>query len=352
MRKSFLVVLTISGIAAHAAAECRHIVPPISVRELPADRYTAARSIAWRDAHRVLIGTRGHGIVEYDLDAGATTSIVPAGDIPGGIPDVEKLDTDGTTIVAFNRDRTDVAFNINKAKLVHTRREAVMRVMDIAVRDGKVAVLGYSFKPTRGGSGPVWIGNVGDSWDEFELLYDAGPKYDEYFRYSMPPHAGAIRFIDKDIVAFTLASEPGVFRYRIDGSALPRVGRDFTELVSPDLPLAIQKYSTDVNGRYQDLVNKNNNIDDLVILGNDPAVIVRQWAKGKVHWQLWLTSERAPVRKLTLGIEDARVAGGHLRCDALSSKLVCLFGKQTQPGQPDKPHVALFDVSKTVKRCD
>jgi hypothetical protein len=352
MRQSFLMAMTISAVTLPVAADCRHIVAPISVRELPADRYTAARSIAWRDSHRVLIGTRGHGIVEYDVDAGTTVPVVPAGDIPGGIPDVEKLDTDGSTIVAFNRDRTDVAFSISKAKFVHTRREAVMRVMDIAVRDGKVAVLGYSFKPRGGGSGPVWIGNVGDAWDELELLYDAGPKYDEYFRYSMPPHAGAIRFIDKDTVAFTLASEPGVFRYRIDGSALPPLGRDLTDLVSSDLPLAMQKYSTDINGRYQELVNKNRNIDDLVVLNNDPAIVVRQWAKGKVHWQVWLASERAPVRKLTLGIEDARVAGGHLRCDALSSKLVCLFGKQTQPGQPDKPFVALFDVSKIVKRCD
>jgi hypothetical protein len=352
VRSGILAMLIAAVIAMPSVADCRLTVAPTFVRELAPDQYTSARSIAWRDDHRVLIGTRGHGIVEYDTNTASAKPIVGGSDIPAGMPDVEKLDTDGTTIVAFNRDRTDVAFDLRKGKLVHTRRAAVMRIMDMAVRDGKVAVLGYSFKPADGGSSPVWLGDVGASWEEHELLYDAGPKFDDYFRFALAPHAGAVRFIDKDTVAFVLPSEAGVFRYRTDGTALPRLGRDMTELITPDVPLIAKKYNTDVAARYQEVVNRTPTIDDLVILAGDgPAVVVRRWSKGKVSWELWIASERA-TRKLRLGIEDSRVAGGHLRCDAFLSKVACLFGKQTQPGQPDKPYLALFDVSKTVKQCD
>lgn len=346
-------ILVFTAVAIPANADCHLVIPQTSIRELPSSQFTGARSITWRDDRRLLIGTRGHGILEYDSVTGDTKPLVASGEIPSGIPDVEKLDTDGVTVVAFNRDRTDVAFDLTKNKMVHTRRAAVMRVMDLAVNDGKVALLGYSFAPRAGGNGPVWIGDVGAGWDEHQLLYDAGPKYDEYFRFAMAPHAGAVRFLDKDTVGFVLASEPGVFRYRVaDGSPLPRLGNDMTDLVMPELPDLIQKYSTDVAARYSKVVNRAPTIDDLVSFRGSPAVVVRRWKTGTVYWELWFASAGA-TRKVRLDLTDSRVIGGHLRCDASSSsKLACLYGKQIQPGRPDQPHVVLFDISKAVKRCD
>lgn len=331
-------VLIVALIATPGQAGCRLMVKPLSVRELPREQYAAARSVAWRDEKRLLIGTRGNGIIEYDVAAGSGKTLISGEALPHGIDDVEKLDTDGKTVVAFNRDRVDVAFDLQRRKFSHTRRAAIMRIADLAVRDGNVAVLGYSFSQS-GGGGPVWFGRTGAGWDEHTLAYTAKDQ-DAFHRTAFPPYAGAIRFLDANTAAFITPAAPGVFRVRTDGTSLPPLGRDMTELVA-DVSAALR--APDLPARYAQL-NKLLTIDDLVVLPEGPAVIVRGWTKGKTHWQLWrVHAEKQATEKVVLDVSDARTVGAHLRCDAWQSRLACIT---------DEPRLMLFDVAKPTKTCE
>ena len=345
------MALVAGAISAPAGAGCIAGLPPTVTRELPTPQFVSARSVAWLDAQRVLIGTRASGILSYDISRGTAAPLVPGDGLPQGIPAVEKLDTDGTTVVAFNGDRSDVAFDIKQRKMVHARRRVVMRILDMAVRDGHVAVLGFSPNVSPKGKGILWAGEIGAPWEETTLLHPSRREDDDYFLYAFAPHGGAVRFLDRDTIAFITPAEPGIFRRKLDGRELPRLGAGMTDLVMPDLPEMMKLYNEDVEKRYANVVNRQPAIDDLVVTPQGPAVVVRRWGGGKVWWELRYPDARAAARTIRLGIEDKRVAGGHLRCAAKGSALACVFGRQTQLGHPDRPQFVLFDLTRPVQSC-
>lgn len=328
MRTSIFVMLIAAVLSHQGVADCRSPVQPISVRELP--QYAAARSVAWRDDRRVLIGTRSSGIVEYDLSTNRGRTL------PGtqSIDDIENLDTDGKTVVAFNRDHTDVVYDLTTETIVHKRRKAVMRVMDAAVRDGQVAILGFSFDKNSPG-GPLWIGKAGADWREYKLLYDKSKKADAFFRTAVSPYAGAVKFVDAKTVAIITPFARGVRLW--DGTKLSTLGGDMTALETNLTPM-IQ--DNDLAKRYREL-NKVHLADDLVVLPEGPALIVRNGVKGNVRWSLWLPAANAPTPKWPLAIESNKADGVHMRCDARARKLVCIISG-------DPPRLTLFDTAKAV----
>lgn len=351
MRRILPVTILAAAAVSTATAACLSTLAPHLVRELPQDHYVSAGSIAWRDDGRILIGTRTTGIMEYVVATGATSPAVPGVDIPNGLPAVEKLDTDGRTVVAFNSDRSDIAFDLAARKMLHARRNVAMRVMDIAVSGDRVAILGYPFRVQTPRKGQLWVGSIGAPWEELTLLREFEPKTDAIARYAVAPHAGAVRFIDAKTVAMVTPAEPGVIRYRIDGTALPTLGADLTELVIPSLPDMLLKFNQDVIGRYEQIMNRQPTADDLVVTSKGLAVVVRRWANGNVWWELWFPELRKTERTIRLGIQDKRTAGGHLRCAGRGTLLACMFGKATQLGRPDRSHLVLFDLMATKTRC-
>jgi hypothetical protein len=220
-----------------------------------------------------------------------------------------------------------------------------MRIMDLAVRDGNVAVLGYSYDSRRRG-GPLWTGKPGAPWEEHRLLYDASQRHDARYRTALAPYAGAVVFLDDHTVATITPVEAGVRRYRIsDGAALPVLGPDMT-LLAADLTEAI--LDTDLGKRYEQL-NRHATIDDLVALNSGPAVVVRTWSNGRTRWSLWLPSESSATRRLPLGVEDSRTIGAHLRCDGRGWRLACIGGADGRKSKAGA--VYLFDLEKAVRAC-
>lgn len=325
--------------ALNVTAACRFALKPVSVRELPPADYAAARGVAWLDDRYVLIGTRGNGIVKYDLDRGRGQSIVNGAELPKGIPDVEDLSTDGAAIVAFNRDRSDVVFDLKSGTLAHTRRTATMRVMDMDIRGGKVALLGYSFVP--GGGGPLWIGAPGAAWPKYKLVFDPTKKHDAFFREAIAPYAGAVRFLDDETIALVSPAQIGVRRYRLDGTALPALGTDMKELAADLLP-AIRAAGLDA--RYN-ILNERRLIEDLLTLPDHAAgVVVRRWADGRVSWQLWVAVETGATKRVDLAVTDP-AATAHARCDARGSRIACCVAGSRLT------RLVVFDLRKMEKIC-
>jgi hypothetical protein len=331
MRTGISLMLIAAVFPLHGSADCRSPVQPAFVRELP--QYAAARSVAWRDDDRLLIGTRNSGVVEYDLSAKRFRTL------PGttAIDDIENLDTDGKTVLAFNRDHTDVVYDIDTATVVHKRRKAIMRVMDLAVHGGRVAALGFSFDKNNPG-GPLWLGKPGADWQQHQLLYDTSKKADARFRTAVSPYAGAVTFADANTVAVVTPFAAGVMRYRIsDGASLQVLGKDMAELVW-DVSQVIEH--NDLRVRY-DALGKRQIADDLVVLPEGPAVIVRGTSKGKAGWSLWLPSLNHTTRKWALGIGSNDPVGAHMRCDARGPVLACIVTGRV-------PRLALFSTAKAV----
>lgn len=335
MRVSIAGMLIAALFTTRGAADCAAL-QPVSLRELPQPDYAAARSVVWRDDHRLLIGTRGKGIVEYDLSAKSPRGkpIVNAADIG----DVEDLDTDGKTVVAFNRERVDITFDLNAGKLVKSRQQAAMRVIDLVVRDGRVAVLGYSFTPSE--QGGLWLGKAGAPWREHKLLYETGKTANAFFREAGAPYAGAMTFIDAETVAVITPVAVGVRRFTLaDGKPLPTLGKDMTALVN-DLTAAVT--TNDLDARYA-RINAIAVIDDLVALPDGAAVVVRTTARNKVQWALWRPFEgKRRTAKVPLSVDDSHLIGAHLRCDARGWKVVCVV-------RGEKPRLVEFDAGMVTK---
>jgi hypothetical protein len=346
--RRLLVAAALAAVACDAAAAlCTETLAPALQRKLPRDRYPAAHSVAWLDDDNVIIGSRG-GIVQYSISKDVAKTLVMNLDVPNGLPAAERLRTDGKTLVAFGTDRSDIAYDLAKQKIVHARRTAAMLVSDMAVRGDEVVVLGFPMKH-QGDVGPLWIGKVGAPWDDLKLLRAADPKSVDVLQFAMAPYGGAVLFLSDNTIAAISPAEAGVMRYKPDGTPLPKLGTDLVELLMPKMPDVILRYGQDVMGRYTEIVNKQPLADDLVNTPQGIAIVVRRWDAGKVWWEAWFPNAKSLARRIRLGVEDKRVAGGVLRCDNRGARLACLFGAQTEFNKPDQPYLLVFNW-KDVKR--
>jgi hypothetical protein len=143
--------------------------------------------------------------------------------------------------------------------------------------------------------------------------------------------------------------EPGVIRNRLDGTPLPPLGSYLRELVIPALPEMVSRYSVDFAGRYREVLNKQLLADDLIETSDGLAIVVRRWAAGRVGWELLFPDARGARRRVRLDVEDVRAAGGHMRCDARGTKVACIYGRFVAADKPNRPHVVLFDLTRTKR---
>jgi hypothetical protein len=351
LRRSLIAIsvfASFSTLAAAAAVEC-DALKPLSVRALAPEKYPAAHTLAFLDAGHVAIGSRS-GIHSLDLATFKLEPLVSAAQAPGGLPAVQKLRSDGRTIVAFNNSRGDAAYSVADRRLLYSRESFKLLVSDIDVDGSTVVVLGYPLTLKGKGTAALWIGKLGSEWDEYKAVHPLDPAAAAIMRYAFAPHGGAV-LIDEGIVYMVNPAEAGVARHRLDGTALATLAPSLTSLTVPNLPDTIMKYGADPEARYREIVNKQSVADDLVRLPDGVAIVVRKWTAGKVGFELWYPNESGIVRRTRLEVEDTRVAGGHLRCDARGPTLACMFGKATDLQHPDVPSVVVFDTSKARKEA-
>lgn len=347
MRRVILAA-ALAAAAVHARAACVEKLAPSMQRKLPQDRFLSAHSTAWLDDDTLLIGSR-NGIFRYAISKDTSKTLVTNASIPNGLPAAEKVHTDGKTLVAFATDRSDIAFDLKKENLVHTRRTAAMLVSDLAVRGDSLAVLGFPMRP-EGDAGPLWIGKVGADWDDFKPLQKANADVNDIARFAIAPYGGAVLYLNDGTIAAISPSQPGILRYKANGSPLPRLGSELHELVIPKLPDVVMRYGTDVAARYTAVINQQAVADDLINTSEGLAIVVRRWENGTVWWELWFPDAKKTKRRIRLGLEDKRTAGGYLRCDGRGARIACMFGAQTEYLKPDQPYLVLFNLKEAECR--
>lgn len=340
-------LLAVVAFAVTAGAACVETAMPFIHRELPAAKgFAFATDLAWMPNGRLLIGARD-GVFDYSAADGSARRVVSGASVPAGLPMVERLETDGATVVASSLDYSDIVFDLAKGKVAHGRRLPEMLIFDTAVRGKTQVVLAVPVMLRGVDIGSLWVGEAGRPWKTFQLLRAAGAGLTEAVRRTPPPYGGAMVLGADGTISMITPVEPGVLRYRLDGAPLPPLGRELRELVIPALPEMVSRYNIDLVGRYRNVLNKQPLADDLIETADGLAIVVRRWAVDRVWWELWFPDERSTRRRVRLGVEDVRAAGGHMRCDARGSQVACIYGKFTGDDLPNRPHVAFFDLTKT-----
>lgn len=331
-----------------AAAPCVETLAPTNVTPVSEPALAYASSVAWRDDRTLLISARS-GIVAYDLISRTATPLVAGVAPPSGLPRAIGLDSDGKDVVAFNLDQSDLAADAHTGRVVTARRDGALQIADVAVHAGTAAILGFPFHLKTSEFAQLWIGKPGAPWTSFHPLHPISEAADEIVRYAVAPLGGAVTFARDGTIAMISPAEPGVFRYRVDGTPLPTLGAEIRELVVPRMREATFGYRLDYVGRYREILNKQPLIDDLVDTPDGLAIVVRRWSEGAVHWELWFPGPRTVRRRVALGLQDPGVAGGHLHCSTRGPRLACTYGTITPPDQPWTPQLALFDLRSVTR---
>jgi hypothetical protein len=329
-----------------AASPCTESLDPTLFRELPLSTLRRAQSVAWIDDASVAIGA-DNGVFTYGLAKGALRQVVPR----ATLPDIEDIATDGRTLVAYNQDYSDIAVDLASGKVLSQRtRTPGLQMLDIAVRDRSMFVLGFPVPFKRNENGVVWRGGIGGKWETFRKLLTLDQEATMIVQAAFAPLGGAMVVQKDGTIAAISPAEAGVMRVRADGTILPALGVRLSELVVPRLHEVRRIFARDVNGRYAQILNKQPIADDLVETSDGLAVVVRRANAGKIGWELWFPEPAGgATRRIRLGLQDQRIAGGHLRCHARGTRMACLFGKATKLFSPDVPYLAVFDLAR-VKR--
>lgn len=327
-----------------AGAACVERLAPASVVALPRPEFLRARDVTWQDDGRVLIGGSA-GIRSYTLATGASASLVRESEIK----EVQRLESDGVTVVATNMEFTDIAADARTGNVRERRQRMAMGITDLSVHGTTMAVLGVPRRIPGVEYGTVWLGSVGAPWESFSQLRPTPADRVDVVRKTFPPYGGAILQMRDGSIAAVTPYEPGVLRFGPDGARLATLGADVRDLVIEKFAELMDRFASDVEGRYVHILNRQRTIDDLVSTSDGLAVVVRRFDAGTVFWELWFPGPKTIRRTVRLDLDQKQIAGPHLRCDARGSRLACIFGKQIKPLQPEDPQLVLFDISKTRK---
>jgi hypothetical protein len=335
LRSAVLVLAVVGAFASVAAAPvCEERLAPLLLEHLGGPDYLRTRDVAWVDDSRVAIAaSRG---IRIRSIPDRTSRLLPA-----NIPEVLRVASDGRTIVAANSQFVDVAVDVASGKTIHEREKYGMRIGDVGVAGKRFAVLGFPVKVDGVDFGNLWTGTVGAQWEAFHLLRPTPDSMWSSVRERSALFSGSVAMGPDGSVWSITPEEPGVVRYNAEGRALPPLGKALRELVVPSLA----KYSLDPLARYTEVLNLQPMADDLVLLPEGPAIVVRKFSSGTISWALWFPGDEKTRRRIALAIDQKQIVGGHLRCDAKGTRLACVFGKLPKIGQPEEPYLAIFDLA-------
>lgn len=298
---------------------------PLSVRKLS----SAASSVAWLDPqHVVVAGPSGvRALSLADLSSVEMISVQP---VPEGLPDPLSVTTDGKSVVASNGFlRTQFAYDVANRKRIFARASQSFVVIDLAVCRGKVYVLGWRVGPASANNPEgiaVWQGALTPRFETLQPLHriQSGPASVAIFNDSIPIYGGALAAEPDGTLDVITAAEAGVFQYTPDGALRRRIGEGLGELVMRRMHDVNFTYGGEPLARYQQVVNRQPTIDDLVVTPDGPAIVVRTVKGELVEWELWYPNEHRTSQRVKLGI-SRRGPFGHLSCDARKRDLVCVY---------------------------
>ena len=335
--------------AVASGAELRPVLRP-----LPPNAGLFVRDVAWQNDN-LLVAT-DKGIFRYKADGkGAPAQVVDTRRIPDGIPTPYSVSSNGTLSIATTVvPPSSYAWRAKDQGRAWAEQAADVIGSDTALTKDKNCVLGWRYKAADANarSTAVWCGTFGDRWGTFQPIHRirSGDAAVKIFRSAALHFGGSIVADEKGNINVITSAEPGVFRYAPNGTLLEVLGSNVDDLILDRAAEIVQRFGTDMQGRYRSILNTQPLIDDLVVTPSGTAIVVRVPEKDTIRWELWYPDASGGIRQRTvLGVKRYGPYG-HMRCAARRTKLACVASLPPQaeaatlPAAQSFPHLLLFDL--------
>jgi hypothetical protein len=340
-------LLNFAAAALFAAATLQPVETSVLDRSC-GDRVSA---VAWASDDELLLASVS-GVTRYSIERHACSPFISPQEPPNGISHVFNVASDGRSVVAFALPVSQYAARLPDGARLFARRRPDFLVSDLAVRGGNLFVLGFrGYEKPKLPETAVWRGPVSSDWSGLTPLHRLTTQDAlMIFRHSVPGMLGSIAVGGDGTLYVITSSEAGVFRYRADGTPLPPLGGDLTDLVIKQMPELYFNYRTDEIGRYRQVLNRQPIADDLVVTPDGPAILVRRATGNTLQWELWYPAARGVTATMALA-PSGKGPTGHMRCDARGSRLACVLRRPLDRDSSEQlASLYLFQLPKVAKR--
>lgn len=337
-----MLLPSLAFIALLASAETTAL-QPVSVAALPESCGHALRAVAWSSSESVLVGGQD-GVSRYSTRDRSCTILVGE---ESGLGNVFNVVVDGPIFYAFALPISQYAGLVADGSQLFARSNSGFFVIsDIALHGRTRYLLGrYGMDTSSELPFPVvWRTTLPGKGEEpgkpqpLHFVHTAAAI--DALRKSAPPFTGSLAVGPDGTLYIYTAMEPGVFRYRPDGTALPPLGTKLTMLTVARMA-DLFTYRADELGRYENLINKQPTVDDLVVTPDGPALVVRSVTNKTVTWELWYPGADDLRARVQLGLRRPGPFG-HLRCDARQDQLACILDQPRNAASPEIGGASLY----------
>jgi hypothetical protein len=302
------------------------------------------RDVRWTKDGHVLIAAGLTGVHEFDPATGTITTIIEGTKIrkPGGTANsfflsarlaADKYLITSSVFAGF-------AWRQMSAKALEPMF-AFEFIADIDTHGDKVALIGAtrgddgSWNPQRG---VVWTGTISKG------LKDLAPLITSDLTGTQEPinrchylELGSLRYMKDGSLIVMPGVSPGVFLYSPAGKLVrtwETEGLGFEDRCRLT-DEQFESYRWQPQPRYT-WINQKRVVNELVLLPTGPALIVRQFAKGRVTWSLMHLLADGGVRTEALPLQSAGPYA-HLRADVAGKRIALLLTEYNLPGEPPPP---------------
>lgn len=346
-------LLSIAVLAAfvHTRVEAAGAIPSRSTPAATIDLSAVAAyplDVAWWTADEVLVSFAS-GTWKVSLKGGKPELIDSIVRVP------EIVATDGKTVLVSGATANNFVHLIKASAPKVVRKGSVTDFYprDAAVLNGHIFYLGWRARAANQEEtrGVVWrLGADGTAVSGPLHQIQGGDDAVKRWRLTSSPYAGAIVAERGGTLAVMTEAETGIHRFSAEGKLVKRLGADLKELVL-DTRVLTEKYAgrEDLRARYENLINLQPTVDDLVSTPNGLAVLVRKAAAGKIGWQLWYVEK--PGRPRTVLSQGRAGPMGHMRCEARDWRMACVGSFPATDSGPDlsksidRPLLLIYDLN-------
>lgn len=314
---------------------------------------SAAADVTWLGDNDLLVALTIGGVVRVSLDPARVKLWLAQGDVPDGVPSAELIASNGDLVVVMGGGIRNYVFRKRDGTPIDGFMGGPLNPRGLAVTRNTAFYMGWV---TKNGTdedqqrGVLWSQAPGGKLSERPMhRIVSGDDALARWRLTMHPYGGSMVALPDGSIGVVTSAEPGIFRFDAQGKLLEVLGSGIDSLVV-DSPRLVKSYARDIVGRYDDVLDRQPSIDDLVATPSGLAILVRVAQEGRVQWQLWHPGKNEVERIRPL---EPKLPGpiAHMKCEARGNRLACVTNRPS-PQQARQPGPAASNPTLFVYRLE
>lgn len=314
---------------------------------------SAASDVTWLGDNDLLVALAIGGVAQVSLDPARVKLWLPQGDLPDGVPSAELIASDGDLVVVMGGGQRNYVFRKRDGRPIDGFLGGPLNPRGLAVSRNTAFYMGWI---TKNGTdedqqrGVLWRQAPGGKLSERPIhRIVSGDDALARWRLTMHPYGGSMVALADGSIGVIDSAEPGIYRYDAQGKLVEVLASGLDSLVV-DSPRLVKSYARDIVGRYDDVLDRQPSIEDLVVTPSGLAILVRVADEGRVGWQLWHPGKSDVQRIRPL---EPKVNGpiAHMKCESRGNRLACVTNRPN-PEQARQPGPAASNPTLFVYRLD